>query len=94
MGATKEKRIKKLKKLQIWPAIVGLVLLMTISSFLIFLTGMVSISDIAQRKLVRAGEQAVRIAELYDQECDLIQGYFFAKPMPVEEYVEKYCGQP
>lgn len=68
MGATKEKRIKKLKKLQIWPAIVGLVLLMTISSFLIFLTGMVSISDIAQRKLVRAGEQAVRIAELYDQE--------------------------
>ena len=64
MGATKEKRIKKLKKLQIWPAIVGLVLLMTISSFLIFLTGMVSISDIAQRKLVRAGEQAVRIAEL------------------------------
>ena len=68
MGAAKEKRIKKLKKIKIGPAIVGLVVLMTISSFLIFLAGVVSVSDIAQRKLVRAGEQAVRIAELYDQE--------------------------
>ncbi len=68
MGATKEKRIKKLKKIQIWPAIVGLVLLMSVSSLLILLAGMFSITDIAQRKVVRAGEQAVRIAELYDQE--------------------------
>ncbi len=68
MGAAKEKRIKKLKKIKIGPAIVGLVVLMTISSFLIFLAGVVSVSDIAQRKLVRAGEQAVRIAALYDQE--------------------------
>lgn len=68
MGAAKEKRIKKLKKIKIGPAIVGLVVLMTISSFLIFLAGVVSVSDIAQRKLVRAGEQTVRIAALYDQE--------------------------
>ncbi len=68
MGATKEKRIKKLKKIQIWPAIIGLVLIMMISSFLILLTGIFSITDIAQRKVLRAGEQAVRIAALYDQE--------------------------
>ena len=68
MGATKEKRIKKLKKLRIWPAIVGLILLMLISGALISLTAIFSITDIAQRKVVQAGAQAVRIAELYDQE--------------------------
>lgn len=68
MGVTREKRIKKLKKQQIWPAIVGLVLLMTISSALIGLTAVFSITDIAQRKVVQAGAQAVRIAALYDQE--------------------------
>ena len=68
MGATKEKRIKKLKKLQIWPAIVGLILLMIVSSALIGLTAIFSITDIAQRKVVQAGAQAVRIAALYDQE--------------------------
>ena len=49
MGATKEKRIKKLKKLQIWPAIVGLILLMIVSSALIGLTAIFSITDIAQK---------------------------------------------
>jgi len=68
MGATKEKRIKKLKKIQIWPAIVGLILLMFVSSALIGLTAVFSITDIAQRKVVQAGAQAVRIAALYDQE--------------------------
>jgi len=68
MGATKEKRIKKLKKQQIWPAIVGLILIMMISSTLIGLTAAFSITDIAQRKMVQAGAQAVRIAALYDQE--------------------------
>ncbi len=68
MGVTREKRIKKLKKQQIWPAIVGLVLLMTISSALIGLTAAFSVTDIAQRKVVQAGVQAVRIAALYDQE--------------------------
>ena len=55
MGATKEKRIKKMKKLQIWPAIVGLVLLMIVSTALIALTAVFSITDIAQRKVVQAG---------------------------------------
>ena len=37
-------------------------------------------------------ESREQVDFLVSQECDLIQGYFFAKPMPVEEYVEKYCG--
>ena len=68
MGATKEKRIRKLKKMRIWPAIVGLVLLMVISALLIGVTGLASVFDIAQRKVVQAGAQAVRVAELYDQQ--------------------------
>ena len=68
MGATKEKRIRKLKKMRIWPAIVGLVLLMFISALLIGVTGLASVFDIAQRKVVQAGAQAVRVAELYDQQ--------------------------
>ena len=68
MGAKREKRIKKLKKIQIWPAIVGLVFLLLISSLLISLTAVFSVIDIAQRKVVRVGEQSVRIAELYDQD--------------------------
>jgi len=27
---------------------------------------------------------------LVSQDCDLIQGYFFAKPMPVEEFAAQY----
>lgn len=27
---------------------------------------------------------------LTEQECDLIQGYFYSKPMPVAEFAEKY----
>jgi len=37
-------------------------------------------------------ESREQVDFLVSQECDLIQGYFFAKPMPVEEYAEKYCG--
>jgi len=37
-------------------------------------------------------ESREQVEFLVSQECDLIQGYYFAKPMPIEEYVEKYCG--
>ena len=35
-------------------------------------------------------ESREQVDFLVSQECDLIQGYFFAKPMPVEEFVAKY----
>ncbi len=50
--------------------------------------------DLAKKlnmKIVAEGiESRDQVDFLVQQECDLIQGYFFAKPMPVEEFVEKY----
>ena len=42
-------------------------------------------------KIVAEGiESREQVDFLVQQECDLIQGYFFAKPMPVKEFIEKY----
>ncbi len=42
-------------------------------------------------KIVAEGiESREQVDFLTEQECDLIQGYFFAKPMPVSEFEEKY----
>lgn len=50
--------------------------------------------DLAKKlnmKIVAEGiESREQVDFLVEQECDLIQGYFFAKPMVVEEFVEKY----
>ena len=42
-------------------------------------------------KIVAEGiETREQVDFLAEQECDLIQGYFFAKPMPIHEFVEQY----
>lgn len=42
-------------------------------------------------KIVAEGiESREQVDFLVEQECDLIQGYFFAKPMSIDEFVEKY----
>ena len=50
--------------------------------------------DLAKKlnmKIVAEGiENREQVDFLTEQECDLIQGYFFAKPMPVREFEEKY----
>ena len=50
--------------------------------------------DLAKKlnmKIVAEGiESREQVDFLVEQECDLIQGYFFAKPMAIEEFVEKY----
>ena len=50
--------------------------------------------DLAKKldmKIVAEGiESREQVDFLTEQQCDLIQGYFFAKPMPVTEFVEKY----
>lgn len=44
-------------------------------------------------KIVAEGiESREQVDFLIEQECDLIQGYFFAKPMPIDEYVKKYAN--
>ena len=50
--------------------------------------------DLAKKlnmKIVAEGiESKEQVEFLTAQECDLIQGYFYAKPMPVAEFAEKY----
>ena len=50
--------------------------------------------DLAKKlnmKIVAEGiETKEQVEFLTEQECDLIQGYFFAKPMPISEFEEKY----
>jgi len=50
--------------------------------------------DLAKKlnmKIVAEGiESREQVDFLIEQECDLIQGYFFAKPMAIEEFVTKY----
>lgn len=50
--------------------------------------------DLAKKlnmKIVAEGiENREQVDFLVEQECDLIQGYFFAKPMPIDEFVDKY----
>lgn len=50
--------------------------------------------DLAKKlnmKIVAEGiESREQVEFLTEQECDLIQGYFYAKPMPVAEFIEKY----
>lgn len=42
-------------------------------------------------KIVAEGiESREQVDFLATQDCDLIQGYYFAKPMPIEEFEEKY----
>ena len=50
--------------------------------------------DLAKKlnmKIVAEGiESREQVDFLMEQECDLIQGYFYAKPMPIHEFEEKY----
>ncbi|MBQ8569113.1 MAG: EAL domain-containing protein [Oscillospiraceae bacterium] len=50
--------------------------------------------DLAKKlnmKIVAEGiESREQVEFLTEQECDLIQGYFYAKPMPVPEFAQKY----
>ncbi len=45
-------------------------------------------------KIVAEGiENREQVDFLTEQECDLIQGYFYAKPMPITEFEEKYSEE-
>ncbi len=52
--------------------------------------------DLAKKlnmKIVAEGiESKEQVEFLTEQECDLIQGYFYAKPMPVAEFAQKYSA--
>ena len=45
-------------------------------------------------KIVAEGiETKEQVDFLVNENCDLIQGYYYAKPMPVVEFEEKAFGQ-
>lgn len=52
--------------------------------------------DLAKKlnmKIVAEGiESREQVEFLTEQQCDLIQGYFYAKPMPVAEFAQKYSA--
>lgn len=67
MSKLKEKKIKKLRKKSICPSIFGLLLLLCIFALIILISMASSCLDIVQRKLNEGSDQAVRIAELFEE---------------------------
>ena len=67
MSKLKDKKIKKLRKKSIWPSIFGLLFLLCIFALIILISMASSCLDIVQRKLNEGSDQAVRIAELFEE---------------------------
>ena len=67
MSKLKEQKIKKLRKKSIWPSILGLLFLLCIFALIILISMASSCLDIVQRKLNEGSDQAVRIAELFEE---------------------------
>ena len=58
---------------------------------LLIVSEVIALAKKLNMKIVAEGiESKEQVDFLMEQECDLIQGYFYAKPMPVEEFAEKY----
>ncbi len=66
MSKSKDKRVRKLKKMRIWPSILGLVLITVIFTFIFVLTVIFSSFDIIQRKLIDGLNQSIRISNIYN----------------------------
>ncbi len=60
---------------------------------LLIVSEVISLAKKLNMRIVAEGiESKEQVEFLTEQECDLIQGYFYAKPMPVEEFAEKYSN--
>ena len=40
--------------------------------------------------LAEGAESRIQIDRLHDLGCEIIQGYYYSKPIPIDEYEEKY----
>jgi EAL domain-containing protein (putative c-di-GMP-specific phosphodiesterase class I) len=53
--------------------------------------------NLAKKLNMKTVAEGVEIKEQVDflvaQECDMIQGYYYAKPMPAKEYEERLSNQ-
>ena len=63
----------------------------TVERGMLIVSEVIALAKKLNMKIVAEGiESREQVDFLAEQECDLIQGYFFAKPMPISEYEEKY----
>ena len=54
----------------------------------------IAIGASCQMKVVAEGvENKAQLDKLIEYQCDLVQGYYFDKPLPIEELYEKYRGK-
>ncbi|MBQ2823431.1 MAG: EAL domain-containing protein [Oscillospiraceae bacterium] len=59
---------------------------------LLIVSEVIGLAKKLNMKIVAEGiESKEQVEFLTEQECDLIQGYFYAKPMPVAEFAQKYA---
>lgn len=61
---------------------------------LLIVSEVIELAKKLNMKIVAEGiENREQVDFLTEQECDLIQGYFYAKPMPIAEFEEKYSEE-
>ena len=65
MSKTKEERIKKLKKIHIWPSVLGLLFILCVFGVIMAAAFGLSGMDIVQRKLLDSSRKSVKVAEIF-----------------------------
>ena len=83
MSNSKDKRIKKLRKLRVWPSIVGLFVITFIFAIILIVQLWVNMLDVIQKKVIEPSDQAKTIAELFE-------GYSEEQKEKIENTVLKY----
>jgi hypothetical protein len=66
MSKSKDKRIKKLKKIHIWPSIVGLFLIILVFAVVMFMALVMSGTDLIQSKFIDNSKVSERIGALFE----------------------------
>ena len=83
MSNSKDKRIKKLRKLRVWPSIVGLFVITFIFAIILIVQLWVNMLDVIRKKVIEPSDQAKTIAELFE-------GYSEEQKEKIENTVLKY----
>lgn len=65
MSISKDERIKKLKRIRIWPSVLGLILIVFLYSIVVVVALGVSGMDIVHRKLTDSSRDSMKVAELF-----------------------------
>ena len=65
MNKAREKRIKKFKKKNVWPSIVGLFVILLLSVIILVAAMVVSAVDVVYRKVNDSNKTSLKVAELF-----------------------------